>query len=52
MHTENFDKVSEIFESKNKKRKRNQKKYIEIDEGIIPTNKEQKIAPESDSGVD
>ena len=51
MHTENFDKLGEIFQPKKKTRKQ-KKEYIEFDEGTIPTNKEEESLPEADTEFD
>jgi hypothetical protein len=50
MHTQSFNDFRDLFKS-NKKKHKNDKQYIEIDEGVLPSNKKESDEEEESSSI-
>ncbi len=50
MHTQSFNDFRDLFKSNRKKRK-NDRQYIEIDEGVLPSNKDESEEEEESSSI-
>ena len=50
MHTQSFNDFRDLFKS-NKKKRKNEKQYIEIDEGVLPSNEKDDDEEEKSSSI-